>query len=80
MQADRIADLVRPSASGAPARERLARSSTSRHADPLISRNNMDTEDSLLCVSATHADADRLIGALSRCGIDVTKLSLVGHG
>jgi hypothetical protein len=40
----------------------------------------MDTEDSLLCVSPTHADADRLIGALSRAGIDVTKLSLVGHG
>jgi hypothetical protein len=40
----------------------------------------MDTEDSLLCVSPTHADADRLISALSRCGIDVTKLSLIGHG
>ncbi len=40
----------------------------------------MDTNDSLLCVSKTHADADRVIGALSRCGIDVTKLSLVGHG
>jgi hypothetical protein len=40
----------------------------------------MDTTDSLLCISNTHAEADATIRALARSGIDVKTLSLVGHG
>jgi hypothetical protein len=40
----------------------------------------MDTTDSLLCISNTHADADATIRALARSGIDIKTLSLVGHG
>jgi hypothetical protein len=40
----------------------------------------MNTQDSFLCVSTTHEAAERAIRALSKCGIDLKKLSLVGHG
>jgi hypothetical protein len=40
----------------------------------------MDTTDSLLCLSSTHAEADATIRALARCGIDIKQLSLIGHG
>lgn len=40
----------------------------------------MDPQDSLLCISTSHADADNVIRSLSRSGLDVTKLSLVGTG
>jgi hypothetical protein len=40
----------------------------------------METNDSLLCVSNTHADAEKAIRSLSSSGFDMTKLSLVGKG
>ena len=36
--------------------------------------------ESLLCVSNSHADAERVIRSLSASGIDMTKLSLIGKG
>jgi hypothetical protein len=41
---------------------------------------SMEHDDSLLCVSSTHAEAERAIKCLSSCGFDITKLSLVGKG
>ncbi len=38
------------------------------------------TQDSLLCVSRTHADAEKAIRCLSTSGIDMTRLSLIGRG
>lgn len=40
----------------------------------------MEKQDSLLCVSSTHADANDIIRSLSRSGVDIRKLSLVGKG
>jgi hypothetical protein len=41
---------------------------------------SMEQDDSLLCVSSTHAEAERAIKSLSSSGFDITKLSLVGKG
>jgi hypothetical protein len=40
----------------------------------------MDSADSLLCISNTHADAESVIRSLSDSGVDMTKLSLLGKG
>jgi hypothetical protein len=40
----------------------------------------MPENESLLCVSNTHADAERVIRSLSASGVDMTKLSLIGKG
>jgi hypothetical protein len=40
----------------------------------------MNSDESLLCVSNTHADAEAVIRSLSDSGIDLTKLSLLGKG
>ena len=40
----------------------------------------MSHDDSLLCISDTHAEAERAIRALSSSGFDLTKLSLIGNG
>ena len=38
----------------------------------------MEHDDSLLCISDTHADAEIAIRSLSASGFDLTKLSLIG--
>jgi hypothetical protein len=40
----------------------------------------MDTTDSLLCLSSTQPEAEATIRALSKSGIDIKQLSLVGLG
>jgi hypothetical protein len=40
----------------------------------------MPLNESLLCVSDTHADAEKIIRSLSASGVDMTKLSLIGKG
>ena len=40
----------------------------------------MSKNESLLCVSNTHADAEKVIRSLSDSGVDMTKLSLIGKG
>jgi hypothetical protein len=40
----------------------------------------MSNDDSLLCISDTHAAAEHAIRALSASGFDLTKLSLIGKG
>jgi hypothetical protein len=40
----------------------------------------MNNDESLLCVSNTHAQADEAVAALIRAGIDVKSLSLIGKG
>ena len=40
----------------------------------------MPMNESLLCVSKTHADAEKAILALSASGVDMSKLSLIGKG
>jgi hypothetical protein len=40
----------------------------------------MKNDDSLLCISRTHTDAETAIRSLSASGFDMTKLSIVGKG
>ncbi len=40
----------------------------------------MRNNDSLLCISATHTDAETAIKSLNASGFDMTKLSIVGKG
>ena len=40
----------------------------------------MSQDDSLLCISNTHAEAEEAIRALSASGFDLTQLSLIGKG
>ncbi len=40
----------------------------------------MEHNDSLLCISNTHTDAEIAIKSLNASGIDMKKLSIVGKG